>query len=335
MHCTGAVRCTITINMRTIVIGSLNTDLVATGIKQFPKAGEHVYGKELLIGAGGKSRNIADMIAHLAPEKSVAMVGRTVKDPYGLWKLPMDALTNIGVSTDYVNVLDYEEAQKLPGIALIPVDLNGNNQIFVLPGISDDFSPSDIDNAAPLFEEVGSNNGVLVLTLECPFDTATYAVEQANKNGLKVMFDPGGIQVDDHVDELIKQGVYLIKPNEHEAKTLTGVEVTDFESAKDAAAKLRDKGIENVLITHGVNGAYLFYEDEQVHVPIPSVEDSSEKDETGCGDQTMAALCAFLQDGKRLKEAVELAVLAGTLQFHKSGIKPITKQELMGERLVG
>ena len=52
--------------MQTIVIGSLNTDLVATGIKQFPTPGEHVYGKELLIGAGGKSRNIADMIAHLS-----------------------------------------------------------------------------------------------------------------------------------------------------------------------------------------------------------------------------------------------------------------------------
>ncbi len=78
--------------MKTIVIGSLNTDLVATGIKQFPNVGEHVYGKELLIGAGGKSRNIADMIAHLAPKNTVAMVGRTIKDPYGLWKLPMDAL---------------------------------------------------------------------------------------------------------------------------------------------------------------------------------------------------------------------------------------------------
>ena len=126
--------------MKTIVIGSLNTDLVATGIKQFPKPGEHVYGKELLIGPGGKSRNIADMLAHLAPKDSVAMVGRTVKDPYGLWRQPMDALAKVGVNTDYVNVLEYEAVNKLPGIGLIRVDLQGNSQIFVLPGVSDDFS---------------------------------------------------------------------------------------------------------------------------------------------------------------------------------------------------
>ncbi len=314
--------------MKTIVIGSLNTDLVATGIKQFPKPGQHVYGKELLIGAGGKSRNIADMIAHLVPENTVAMVGRTVKDPYGLWKLPMDALAESTVNTDYVNVLDYEKANKLPGIALIPVDEQGNNQIFVLPGISDDFSSGDIDAATPLFETVGADSGFLVLTLECPLDTALYAVKQANKHGLKVLFDPGGLQISDNIDELIKAGVFLIKPNEHEAKMLTDIEVTDFETARQAANKLQAKGIKNVFITHGVNGAYLFTETEQTHIPIPKVEAGNERDETGCGDQTMAATCALLQDDISLKEAASLAVLAGTLQFYKSGIKPVTKKEL-------
>lgn len=314
--------------MQTIVIGSLNTDLVATGIKQFPKPGEHVYGKELLIGAGGKSRNIADMIAHLVSENTVAMIGRTVKDPYGLWKLPMDALAKSAVNTDYVNVLNYEEANKLPGIALIPVDEQGSNQIFVLPGISDDFSPGDIDSASSLFETVGANEGYLVLTLECPLDTAVHAVKEANRHGLKVLFDPGGLQVSESIDELIKAGVFLIKPNEHEAKMLTGIEVNDFETAKQAADKLQAKGIKNVFITHGIKGAYLFTESDQVQVPIPQVEAGNEKDETGCGDQTMAATCALLQDGKSLKEAASLAVLAGTLQFHKLGIQPITRKEL-------
>lgn len=319
--------------MKTIVIGSLNTDLVATGIKQFPKPGEHVYGKELRIGPDGKSRNIADMLANLAPKDSVAMVGRTVKDPYGLWRLPMDALTKVGVNTDYVNVLDYESANKLPGIALIPVDQQGNNQIFVLPGISDDFSVADIYAVADLFEAVAANNGTLVLTLECPLDTATFAVQQANKYGLRVMFDPGGIEVDNDLSKLIAAGIYLIKPNEHEAKMLTGVEVTDLESAKLAADKLQERGVGNVLITAGVEGAYLFSQSLQVHIPIPEVNVGDEKDETGCGDQTMAALCALLQEGKSVQEAAELAILAGTLQFHKTGIQPIKRDELLKKGL--
>jgi len=320
--------------MKTIVIGSLNTDLVAVGIKHFPKPGEHVYGKELKIGPGGKSRNIADMIAHLAPVNTVAMIGRTVNDPYGLWRQPLDALEEAGVDTNHVHVVDYEEAKKLPGIALIPVDEDGNNQIFVLPGVSDDFSIDDIDAANSLFQKVGYNNGTLVLTLECPLKTAIHAVQLANKCGLKVMFDPGGIEAGTDLNELISAGLYLVKPNEHEAKILTGIEVKDFETAKKAAEKLREKGIENVLITTGVNGAYLFAANSEEHLPIPDVAVSGEKDETGCGDQTMAAMCAFLQEGKEPEEAAELAILAGTLQFHKSGIKPVTKEEISENRRV-
>lgn len=314
--------------MKTIVIGSLNTDLVATGLQRFPKLGEHVYGKELLIGPGGKSRNIADMIAHLAPENSVAMVGRTVRDPYGLWKPPIEALQKIGVNTDYVAIAEYNKAQKLPGIALIPVDRRGNNQIIVLPGISDDFSVNDIENAKELFLSVGKNDGVLVLTMECPVETAIRAVQLANECSMKVLFDPGGIESPDDAAKIIEVGVHLIKPNEHEAQVLTGVAVVDLETAAQAARKLQEQGIKNVLITAGANGAYLITEDKQMHIPIPEVQASGEKDETGCGDQTMAALCAEIQESKTLVDAAKQAILAGTLQFHRHGIKPVTKGDL-------
>ena len=311
--------------MNTIVIGSLNTDLVATGIKKFPKPGEHVYGKELVIGPAGKSRNIADMIARLMPKDSVSMVGRTVKDSYGLWKPPVDSLVEAGVNIDYIVMT--ESNDKLPGIALIPVDTSGNNQIIVLPGVSDDFSTSDIDQASPVFDEVSENNGTLVLTLECPLVTAIHAVKLANKKGLKVMFDPGGLQKDMAIDELIKSGIYLIKPNEHETKILTGIDVVDFKSAKQAGDLLKQKGVQNVLITVGEKGAYLFTDTNKLHIPIPSIKAGSEKDETGCGDQTMATLCAFA-GSKTLEQATKLAIAAGTLQFYRLGIKPIILEDL-------
>ncbi len=118
------------------------------------------------------------------------MVGRTVRDPYGLWRVPLDALEQAGVNTDYITCCDDEQASKLPGIALIPVDLQGRNQIMVFPGISNDFCPDDIDRAASLFEQAGSNAGVLVITLECPLPTAVHAVKLAKSCGMSVFFDP-------------------------------------------------------------------------------------------------------------------------------------------------
>lgn len=35
--------------------------------------------------------------------------------------------------------------------------------------------------------------------------------------------------------ELLQQKIFLLKPNEHEARILTGIKVTDFNSAKKAA----------------------------------------------------------------------------------------------------
>jgi ribokinase len=313
--------------MQTIVMGSLNIDFVSTGIKQFPKPGEHVYGKGLLISPGGKSRNIAQMLANLSPKNSIAMVGRTVKDPYGLWQVPIGALKRVGVNTDYIHVLDFEEAGKLPGMAFIPVDIQGNNQIYVVPGISDDFSIDDIDAAAKLFAGVAAQQGTLIVTLECPIRTVTYAVKLANTLGLKVMFDPGGIESDSDLSELLKTKIHLIKPNIHETKVLTGVAVQDFESAQKAATFLLGQAVSNVLITAGADGAYLFNKDSQIHIPIPKIK-SVGKDETGCGDQAMAALCAALQQGKSLLEASQIAVHAGTLQFQKVGIQPLTKSEI-------
>lgn len=312
-------------NTSLIVIGFLNTSIVATGLKRFPNPGEHIYGKELIICPGGKSRNIAAMAGHLMGKGRVAMVGRTTRDQYGLWKAPLDALGDAGVNTDHV-VID-EKTEKFSSIALIAVDERGSNQIIALPGIGEEFSKEDIDGATPLFEEAAKNGGYLALTLQCPLETAGYAINKAKEAGLRIVFDPGGIEESMQLDTLL-DGLFLIKPNEHEAKMLTGIAVTDFGSAQLAAQRLMGLGAENVLITVGAAGAYLFTPYGQKCIPIPSVQETIMKNETGCGDQSMATLCAHLQTGASIEKASEIAVLAGTLQFHKQGIQPITKIEL-------
>lgn len=316
-------------NLSIIVIGGLNTDIVALGAKKLLLAGEHTYAEKLHIGPGGKSRNIAQMIAALQDNKRVAMVGKTSKDPFGFWKFPVEALQKSGVNTEFIEILPFEETKQFPGIALIPVDKEGKNQIYVIPGITNDFLPKDIDNADELFKSVAKNRGVLVLTLELPFESALHSIKKANNYGIKVLFDPGGIDDEKNYSELLKQGIYLIKPNEHEAKILTGVEVKDFESAKKAANELLKHNIQNVFITFGSRGGFFFNKSIEKHIPVPNIKvDSANNDETGCGDQTMASLTVALSDGLELVEATEQAILAGTIQFYKPGIAPVTKAEL-------
>ena len=157
-------------------------------------------------------------------------------------------------------------------------------------------------------------------------ETAKHCLDKAASSGIRVILDPGGIS--GPVDELMDERVFFLKPNEHEARILTGQEVIDFDSARQASEFLLSKGVQNVFLTHGNQGAYLFNKDVSLHIRIPGVKDSGVHDETGCGDQVTAIVASCLAEGRGLIESAELAVKAGTLQFYKAGIQPISREEL-------
>ncbi|MBI9044498.1 MAG: bifunctional hydroxymethylpyrimidine kinase/phosphomethylpyrimidine kinase [Anaerolineaceae bacterium] len=315
--------------INTIFVGGMNADIIASGVNKFLNPGEQTSSGKTIIGAGGKSRNMAHMMSLYAGPGQVAMLSKTVRDPYHLWEIPVKALQEAGAVTDYIKILSSDETDKLPTIAIIIVNKQGENQIYLLPGISEDFSPQDIEDAQELFDIVQQNKGILALSLEMPLATAIQAVKKANQMGIKVFLDPGGIMPDVDYSELLAQDFFLIKPNEHEVQMLTGIPVTDFDSAAQAAEAFHKLGFENVIITRGVKGAYVFNENTKKHIPIPNLTGFDQFDETGCGDQTMAVLCAEYLQGKSILESTKQAVLAGTVQFFRTGIQPLTRQEVM------
>jgi len=309
-------------------VGGIGTDITGLGLNRLVGPGELELGGELRIGAGGKSRNIAQMMATLLGPDKVAMVGKTSRDPLQLWKVPIDALKNAGVCVDYVKILDFEATGKYPQVALIAVDRKGSNQIYVLPGINADFGPDDIQEALPAFQQIGRNKGIVVLSLELPLTTAVATIHMAKQQGLRVLLDPGGIRPDESHDALFEEPFFLLKPNEHETFILTGLEVKDESDARRAAEVFLKKGVSNVFITLGKNGAILCNGYLEKHFPIPNFPSKNGHDETGCGDQTMATLCSRLLVGDDIALAAERSILAGTLQFHKLGIVPVTSDEL-------
>ena len=255
-----------------IVPGGMNTDIVALGVDRILKAGELTLGGAVHIGPGGKARNMAQMAAAYLGPGTVAMISRSSRDPFGLYAVPLKALEEAGVDMTYVRVLDCDQCGgKYPGIALIPVDKKGENQIYVLPGVNADFGREDIDRSLKLFTNPLKNK-ILILALEIPMKAVEYCLEKAFDNNIQVILDPGG--VDSSVDTILDERIFLVKPNEHEAKILTGKDVCDLDSAGEAADILLDKGIQNILITHGARGAYLFNQNIREHIPIPQLDDT-------------------------------------------------------------
>ncbi|MBN1273040.1 MAG: ribokinase [Candidatus Aminicenantes bacterium] len=310
-----------------IVPGGMNTDLIGLGVERILAPGELTLGGSFRVSPGGKARNMAEMAAAFLGKNRVSMIGRTSRDPFGFWEIPLRALEQAGVNTQYVRVQDFEESGcKFPGMALIPVDKNGRNQIYVLPGVNADFSPEDVDAAENLFSH-SDKNKILILALEIPKKTAAYCIAKAARHKIRVILDPGGIS--EPLDEFLSKDIFLLTPNEHEMKILTGIELKDFGSAAKASRILLKKGVQNVLITLGPRGAYFFNEIISLQLPCPKLRNSGIHDETGCGDQVNAVIAASIAEGKSLVDGISLAVLAGTLQFYKAGIQPVTKDELL------
>ena len=314
--------------IKSIIVGSLNTDIIAAGVSKLLGPGELTFSGTARIGPGGKSRNIAQMIASYMGKGKVALIGKTVEDPFNLWEVPYRSLQKAGVNTDFVTVENYQKTKKMPGIALIPVDRGGRNQIYVLPGINNDFRPRDLDACSSLFEVVARNNGFLGLTLELPMETAEHALSLADSYGIKTVLDPGGVEESADYRRILNQNITFIKPNEHEAELLTGIKITGLKTARTAAGKLFDYGIRNVLITHGPKGAYLITETIAEHIGLPEVPSEQIVDSTGCGDQVTATLIAELITKTDVASACRVAVTAGTLQATRLGIQPVKRKEL-------
>ncbi|CAN5950044.1 unnamed protein product [Sphagnum jensenii] len=314
-----------------VTVGCVNTAIAAIGLDYLAQAGELSYGGTLNIGPGGKSANMAQMIAILIGKNRVAMVSKTSKDKLNLWRFPIDALEQHGVNTKFIKALSFEETNKYPCIALIPVDRSGAPQIYVIPGINDEFLPQDISDSQELFDAAAKQRGVVVLSLELPVVTAEATARLAHEQGIRLLLDPGGMLKDADYRGLFEHPIFLLKPNEHEAKMLTGIDVRTKDDARLAARKLQEWGVENVLITLGDKGAFLLTDKTSLSLDVPPAllnKQSSVRDQTGCGDQSMAALCAALIAGATVEEAARQAVVAGTLEFYKEGVLPVSKEEL-------
>ena len=123
---------------------------------------------------------------------------------------------------------------------------------------------------------------------------------------------------------------YLV-PNESEAELLTGMEVCDPETAKNAAAELKKRGAKSVIITLGDNGALLDDGLDAVHVPAFSAGDVIET--TGAGDCFCGAFAHALNQGFSAFESTKFACAAASISVTRPGTAPSMPSHDEVERL--
>ncbi len=281
-----------------------------------PSVGDIVAGGKFRICPGGKGANEAIAASRLGG--SVSLITKTGNDLFGRQAKQM--FSSEGIRTDYI----FSDANNPSGVALIMVNNAGEKYISLAQGSITTLSLEEIDKTRSEIMDAK----VLLIELETPIETALYAARIASESGVPVIINPSPQQT--LPDELFSLASIMI-PNRSEASKLTGVEVNDFDSAKEAARKLADKGVETVIITMGHRGA-LMLRDGETH--IIEAFDADVKDTSGAGDVFCAAVCVAISENKDLLSAMRMASAAAALQVSRDGMMDAIPYRYEVERLL-
>jgi len=109
---------------------------------------------------------------------------------------------------------------------------------------------------------------------------------------------------------------FLVKPNGEETHKLTGLPIDSSTQIAMAAAKLRNMGAQNVVISLGKKGALLQAADFSWLVHSPKIK---EKNPIGAGDSMVGGLVWALAQGYSLKEALGWGAASGAATASMSG----------------
>ncbi len=198
------------------------------------------------------------------------------------------------------------------GTASIILDEQGNNRIIVVPGANGAYSPEDVEGIRHLIAEADA----VVVQLEIPLEAVERVLTVAREMGKLTVLNPAPAAA--LPDDLYRY-VAVITPNESEATLLTGVQVLDAASARQAAEKLRAKGVDQVIITLGSKGVYGLDKQEEFHIPAHQV---NVVDTVAAGDTFTGALAVMLAEGKSLAEAAQYANAAAAIAVTRPGAQP-------------
>lgn len=282
-----------------IVVGSANTDMVVkTDILPLP--GETKLGGKFFMNAGGKGANQAVAAARLGGK--VTFIAKVGNDIFG--KQTLENLHKENINIDYVFVDDDEPS----GTALIMVNQRGENCIVVAPGANACLLPADIG-----IVNVFASAEIILMQLEIPMETIASVVKIAKINNQKVIINPAPAQT---LESELMQGLFLIIPNETEAAFLTGITVSDDASASEAADVFLKKGVQNVIITLGRQGAFFKNSNIRFTISAPTVKAI---DTTAAGDTFCGALAVALTEGKEWDKAIKFAVEAASVSVTRIG----------------
>ncbi len=278
--------------MKIINFGSLNIDHVYT-VDHFVRPGETLASSNYQQFCGGKGLNQSIALAHAGA--TVMHAGKIGADGIKL----KERLEQSGVDTSPVKVDDGPT-----GHAIIQVNGDGENAIFLYGGANQSIMPEDINEAL-----AKSQPGEYLL-LQNEISAIPQIMEQAARRDLNIIFNPAPANkaVQDYPLELVRQFIV----NEVEAAELSG-ENDPERMLSQLRIRFPDASI---VLTLGSNG--VMYADESQKLFTPA-QKTSAVDTTAAGDTFIGYFLAERIRGTGINQSLEIACKAAAICVSRPG----------------
>jgi ribokinase len=298
------------------VVGSFAVGMTLR-TQRMPIFGETLIGADFDMGAGGKGSNQA--VAAARQGAQAAFAGVIGADRLG--EIAIELFDCEGVDMTYL-----QQTKKMAtGVGFIILNEAGENGIILDMGANEGVDAAFVDR----LEDQIARSDVVMSVLEIRVEAAARVMALGRKHGALTILNPAPATA---LDQTVLQNVDYLTPNETELRILLGLPADDPRPSLELAHQLRDRGVENLIVTLGERGALVLSEDTQFEVAGITLERAI-VDTTGAGDAFNGGLAVALSRGKTLHQAVQFACCSGRLACDKLGVIPALPDDEQVERL--
>lgn len=281
--------------MNVVNFGSLNLDHVYA-VDHFCRAGETIHTAGYTQNAGGKGLNQSIAVARSGQTLCHAGMLGAGGEPLA------QLLEGCGVDLRYLGRTETPQ-----GHAIIQVQPDGQNCIFLYGGSNQAVTPEDIDAVLSHFAPGD------YLLMQNELSNFTYLLRAAVGRGLRVVLNASPISGEVLAADLT--GVDWLVVNEIECAAIAGCSTPE---EGYAALRAHYPGL-GILLTLGSEGSVSWKDGAEIRqcaYPVQAV------DTTGAGDTFMGYFVGCLAQGMERKDAMQYAAMAASIAVTRPGAAP-------------
>ena len=250
--------------------------------------------------AGGKGINVSKVLKNLDVE-SVA-IGYTAGFT---GNFIIEDLKKDGIKSEFV---------ELDGNTRINVKVNGNDKETEITGVSPVISEEKLKL---LMEKVShlKDGDILVLSGSIPESVSKTVYKELSekiKTDVEIVLDTRGNLLQNNI-----HNNFFIKPNIHELRDMFDEKLETKQEIVKKCSFFLERGVKNVIISRGGDGALLVNKDCELEASVPKGELINS---IGAGDSMVAGFIAGYVKGMSTEDSFRLAVAAGSATAYSYGL---------------